>query len=114
MNSSRRALLIPGLISLLFALGCGGAFMEGFQEGMESSARDSLAEARAAVAQCPAGPDRDALNAVLDRVEISMADGSISGLDAAMIGGMVTGGVDDGCDAGDIEVIRSTYPSVVP
>ena len=114
MRSGRMLLGLAGIVGLVPALACGGAFQEGWKQGMNSSAQDSLAEARAAVAQCAAGGARDALSAVLDRVEAGLADGSLTGLNANVVNGMVTGGAKDGCDPEDIEVIRSTYPSLVP
>lgn len=109
-------LRVAGVVGLFFALacGCGDAFKEGWDQGMNQSADQTIAEARAAVAQCPAGEDRDNLDRVLDKVEQGLVEGTFTGMNANVAGGMVTGAVEDGCQAEDIEVIGAVYPELVP
>lgn len=112
----RLPLRLLGVLSLFFALacGCGDAFMEGWDQGMNQSADQTIAEARAAVARCSAGEARDDLDRVLDNIQDGLADGTFTGMNANVAGGMVTGAVEDGCQAEDIEVIGSVYPELVP
>ena len=108
-------LRLAGVVGLFFALacGCGDAFKEGWDQGMSQSADQTISEARASVAACVSGPDQAALDKVLDNVERGLADGSLSGINANVIGGMVTGASEDGCQPEDIEVISSVYPDIV-
>lgn len=110
--SAPRLLHVVGAISLLLTLACAG-FSEGFNEGMQDEAAASMAEARAAVAACSPGPDRDALSAILDNVERGMADGTVGNITGMMGIGMVLGGAEDGCSADDVEAIRTLYPELV-
>ncbi len=111
----RLPLKVVGVVSLFFAIacGCGDAFQEGWDEGMNSSAGDTIAEARASVANCPASTPRNNLNTILDNIEAGVADGSFGGMNANVAGGMVTGATEDGCQDEDIEVVKAVYPELV-
>ncbi|MEL6346015.1 MAG: hypothetical protein AAFV53_23090 [Myxococcota bacterium] len=114
MRPNRRLWFVLFTAILIPSLACGGALMEGFNEGVNESAKELIEESRTTVARCDPGPVRDALEEALNRLETGMADGSFTGMGASVASGMISGATEDGCQAEDVELIQSTYPSLVP
>lgn len=99
------------LSTLVFSLACAG-FTDAFNEGMAESTGETLSDTRATIASCEPGIPQAQLSTIVDHVENSMSDGSLSVLKATVMLGSIGSAAEDGCDSNDIENLITLYPDL--
>ena len=102
---------IVGLTGLVFLLACAG-FTEEFNAGLTESVKESIDEARVAIATCDDSARAARLSAMVDYIENGVNDGSQPLLNAAVKLGSIQVGAQEGCTAEDIANIISLYPEL--
>jgi len=107
---NRRHAFAAAIVPLI--LGCSG-FMTGMNEGLETSARQGIVQARTAVEACDPSPSRDTLSGVVDRIEQQLDNGETDGMTTTFNAALVQGALEEGCTETAIEAIRAVNPELV-